>query len=46
MRYQLTDHEWSMLPSKPRGIPRANDRSVPNGIFTLALKGSQTAKRP
>jgi transposase len=33
MRYELTDHEWAaikpMLPNKPRGIPRVNDRRVP-----------------
>src|SRR6266853_4028785 len=37
MRYELTDHEWAaikpMLPSKPRGVPRVDDRRVPNGIF-------------
>jgi len=37
MRYELTDHEWaaikSMLPSKPRGVARVNDRRVLNGIF-------------
>jgi transposase len=31
MRYELTDHEWDsikpMLPNKPRGVPRVNDRS-------------------
>ena len=30
MRYELTDHEWTaikpMLPNKPRGVPRVNDR--------------------
>jgi transposase len=30
MRYELTDDEWaairSMLPNKPRGVPRVNDR--------------------
>jgi transposase len=30
MRYQLTDHEWGaikpMLPNKPRGVARVNDR--------------------
>ena len=30
MRYELTDHEWaaikSMLPNKPRGVARVNDR--------------------
>jgi hypothetical protein len=32
MRYALTDHEWAairpMLPNKPRGVPRVNDRRV------------------
>jgi transposase len=30
MRYELTDHEWRairpMLPDKPRGVPRVDDR--------------------
>ena len=37
MRYELTDHEWaavrSMLPNKPRGAPRVDDRRFLNGIF-------------
>jgi transposase len=37
MRYEPTDEEWAaikpMLPSKPRGVPRVNDRRVLNGIF-------------
>ncbi|MGY4573358.1 hypothetical protein ACVWY5_006428 [Bradyrhizobium sp. USDA 3256] len=37
MRYELSDEEWTairpMLPNKPRGVPRANDRRVLNGIF-------------
>ena len=37
MRYQLADHEWAtirpMLPNKPRGVPRVNDRRILNGIF-------------
>ena len=37
MRYELSDCEWSvikpMLPNKPRGIPRVDDRRVLNGIF-------------
>jgi transposase len=37
MRYELTDGEWAaikpMLPNKPRGVPRVNDRRVLNGIF-------------
>jgi len=32
MRYELTDCEWAaikpMLPNKPRGVPRVNDRRV------------------
>jgi transposase len=35
MRYELTDHEWAaikpMLPNKPHGVPRVNDRRVLNG---------------
>ena len=30
MRYELTDYEWAaikpMLPNKPRGVARVNDR--------------------
>jgi transposase len=37
MRYELADHEWApikpMLPNKPRGVPRVNDRRTLNGIF-------------
>ena len=37
MRYELNDREWAvikpMLPNKPRGVPRVNDRRVLNGIF-------------
>ena len=37
MRYELGDYEWSvikpMLPNKPRGIPRVDDRRILNGIF-------------
>jgi hypothetical protein len=37
MRYELADHEWGsiepMLPNKPRGVPRVDDRRVLNGIF-------------
>jgi transposase len=32
MRYELSDYEWSvikpMLPNKPRGVQRVNDRRV------------------
>jgi len=37
MRYELADFEWSvikpMLPNKPPGVLRVNDRRVVNGIF-------------
>ena len=37
MRYELSDYEWTaikpMLPNKPRGIRRVNDRRALNGIF-------------
>jgi len=44
MRYELTDYEWAaikpFLPSKPRGIPRVNDRRVLNGIFWVLRSGA------
>jgi len=44
MRYELTDHEWAairpMLPNKPRGVPRVNDRRVLNGIFWILRSGA------
>jgi hypothetical protein len=37
MRYELSDYEWTaikpILPNKPRGVRRVNDRRVLNGIF-------------
>lgn len=37
MRYELNDDKWTaikpMLPNKPRGVHRVNDRRVLNGIF-------------
>jgi putative transposase len=36
-RFDMTDFEWSfiqpLLPNKPRGVPRVDDRRVLNGIF-------------
>jgi transposase len=36
MRYELTDHEWTaikpLLPNKPRGVPRVNDRRDSNAL--------------
>jgi transposase/DNA-binding XRE family transcriptional regulator len=44
MRYELTDYEWAairpMLPNKPRGIPRVNDRRALNGIFWVLGSGA------
>jgi transposase len=43
-RYDLTDFEWSviapLLPNKPRGIPRVDDRRVLNGIFWALRSGA------
>jgi transposase len=37
MRYELPDYEGPavrpLLPNKPHGVPRVDDRSVLNGIF-------------
>ena len=42
-RYDLTDFEWSiiqpLLPNKPRGVPRVDDRRVLNGIFWVIAIG-------
>jgi transposase len=47
MRYELTDDEWSlikpMLPNKPRGVRRVNDRRVLNGIFWVCDLGRHGA---
>jgi len=44
MRYELSDHEWAvikpMLPDRPRGVPRVNDRRVLNGIFWVLRSGA------
>ena len=44
MRYELTDYEWAaikpMLPNKPRGVPRVNDRRVLNGIIWVLRSGA------
>ena len=42
-RYDLSDAEWAiiepLLPNKPRGVPRADDRRVLNGIFFILRTG-------
>src|SRR6478736_2065672 len=44
MRYELNDNERPaikpMLPNKPRGVPRVNDRRVLNGIFWVLRSGA------
>jgi transposase len=44
MRYELSDYEWTtikpMLPNKPRGVLRVNDRRVLNGIFWVLRSGA------
>jgi transposase len=43
-RYDLTDCEWRviepLLPSKPRDVPRVDDRRVLNGIFWVLRSGA------
>nr|WP_280514617.1 transposase [Camelimonas fluminis] len=47
-RYELTDHGWAiiapLLPNKPRGVPRVNDRRVLNGILWRFRTGSPWAE--
>jgi transposase len=44
MRYELADYEWvaikPMLPNKPRGVSRVNDRRVLDGIFWVLRSGA------
>jgi transposase len=44
MRYEPSDDEWTaikpMLPNKPRGVRRVNDRRVLNGIFWVRRSGA------
>ena len=46
-RFDLTDFEWSviqpLLPNKPRGVPRVDDRRVLNGIFWRLRTGAPWA---
>lgn len=47
MRYELSYYEWTtikpMLPNKPRGVRRVNDRRVLNGIFWVLRSGARGA---
>src|SRR5580693_5059805 len=43
-RFDLSDAEWALirplLPNKPRGVSRVNDRRVLNGIFWVLRTGA------
>ena len=43
-RYDLSEAEWRLieplLPNKPRGVARADDRRVLNGIFWVLRSGA------
>ena len=43
-RFDLSDAEWRiiepLLPNKPRGVARVDDRRVLNGIFYILRTGS------
>ena len=43
-RFDFTDFEWSviqpLLPNKPRGVPRVDDRRVLNGIYWILRSGA------
>jgi transposase len=43
-RFDLSDAEWTvispLLPNKPRGVARVDDRRVINGIFYVLRTGS------
>lgn len=49
-RDELTDGEWSiiepLLPNKPRGVPRVDDRRVLNGILWRFRTGSSAGAKP
>lgn len=49
-RYEISDFEWSIIaplpPNKPRGVARADDRRVLNGIFWHLCTGSPRADIP
>jgi len=49
-RFDLSDYEWSiiepLLPNKPRGVPRVDDRRVLNGIFWRLRTGAPWADIP
>ena len=52
MRCEFSEHEWTaikpMLPSKPRGVRRVDDRRVLDGIVWVLRSGAHgaTCRRP
>ena len=52
MRYELSDYEWTaikpMLPNKPRGVRRVNDRRVLKASFGFCalVRHGATCQRP
>ena len=50
MRYELSDYEWTaikpMLPNKPRGVPRVDDRRVISGIVHVLQSGCRWKDAP
>jgi transposase len=44
VRYELSDFEWAaikpLLPNKPRGVRRVNDRPASFGFFVQAHHGA------
>ena len=44
MRCEFCEHEWTaikpMLPNKPRGVRRVDDRRVPDGIVWVLRSGA------
>jgi len=49
-RYELTDREWAiiepLLPNKPRGVARVDDRRVLNGIMWRFRSGATWTEIP
>jgi transposase len=48
-QYDLTDFEWRviepLLPNKPRGVPRVDDRRVLNGSIRVRLRLGQRFRK-